>query len=148
MEATFKDLLKERVLVFDGAMGTSIQKLNLTAEDFGGKEGCNDYLVLVKPAVVEEIHAGYLEVGADVIETCTFGSNRLKLDEYGLGSLTHDLNFAAAQLARRVADRFSTRAKPRFVAGSMGPTGMLPSSEDPALSKITFDELSDLFYEQ
>jgi 5-methyltetrahydrofolate--homocysteine methyltransferase len=148
MEAKFLTFLKNRVLIFDGAMGTSIQKYNLSAADFGGKEGCNDYLVLTKPSIVEEVHAGYLEVGADVIETDTFGGNRLKLDEYGIGSLTHDLNFAAAQLARRVADRYSTPDKPRFVAGSMGPTGMLPSSEDPALSKITFDQLSEMFYEQ
>ena len=101
-----------------------------------------------KPSVVEEVHARFLEVGADVIETDTFGGNRLKMEEYGLGSITHDLNFAAAQLARSVADRYSTPEKPRFVAGSMGPTGMLPSSEDPALSKITFDQLSEMFYEQ
>jgi 5-methyltetrahydrofolate--homocysteine methyltransferase len=148
MEAKFLTILKNKILIFDGAMGTSIQKYNLSADDFGGKEGCNDYLVLTKPSVIEEVHAGYLDVGADVIETDTFGGNRLKLDEYGLGSITHDLNFAAAQLARRVADRFSTPEKPRFVAGSMGPTGMLPSSEDPALSKITFDQLSEMFYEQ
>ena len=148
MEAKFLKLLKDKILIFDGAMGTSIQKYNLSAEDFGGKEGCNDYLVLVKPSVVEEVHAGYLEVGADVIETDTFGGNRLKMEEYGIGPLTHDLNFAAAQLARKVADRYSTPEKPRFVAGSIGPTGMLPSSEDPALSKITFDQLSEMFYEQ
>jgi 5-methyltetrahydrofolate--homocysteine methyltransferase len=129
-------------------MGTSVQRYDLSAADFGGKEGCNDYLVLTKPSVIEEIHSSFLEAGADVLETCTFGSNRLKLDEYGIGSLTYDVNFAAAQLARKVAARYSTPEKPRFVAGSMGPTGMLPSSEDPALSKITFDQLSELFYEQ
>ncbi|HEY7161081.1 MAG TPA: homocysteine S-methyltransferase family protein, partial [Acidobacteriota bacterium] len=80
MEAKFLKLLKDKILIFDGAMGTSIQKYNLSAEDFAGKEGCNDYLVLVKPSVVEEVHAGYLEVGADVLETDTFGGNRLKLD--------------------------------------------------------------------
>jgi 5-methyltetrahydrofolate--homocysteine methyltransferase len=144
----FKNLLKDKIIIFDGAMGTSVQKYDLSAADFGGKEGCNDYLVLTKPSVIEEIHASFLEAGADVLETCTFGSNRLKLDEYGIGSLTYDVNFAAAQLARKVAAKYSTSQKPRFVAGSMGPTGMLPSSEDPALSNITYDQLSELFYEQ
>lgn len=149
MESDFLKLLKEQIIVFDGAMGTSIQKLNLTADDFDGKEGCNDYLVLSKPGVIEGIHAAYFEAGADCVETDTFGGNRLKLDEYGAGQKTYELNRAAAQLARRVAARYTfSGGRPRFVAGSMGPTGMLPSSEDPALSKVSFDDLSDIFYEQ
>src|SRR5438876_5632682 len=100
-------------------MGTSVQKLELSEADFGGKEGCNDYLVLVKPEIIEEIHRGFLEAGCDVIETDTFGGNRLKLDEYGLGDRTPELNRAAAALARRLADEYSTPDHPRFVAGSM-----------------------------
>ena len=121
----FLAALAQRVLIFDGAMGTNIQRYQLTAEDYGGQatEGCNEYLVLTKPSVIEEIHAGFLEVGCDIIETDSFTASRLKLDEYGLGHLTHEINFAAAQLARRVADRYSTPQQPRFVAGSVGPHG-------------------------
>ncbi len=140
--------LERRILVYDGAMGTSIQNFYLTAEDYGGKEGCNEYLVLVKPEVIEQVHASYMEAGCDVLETDTFGGNRPKLEEYGLGHLTYEQNFQAAQLARRVADRYSTPDKPRFVAGSIGPTGMLPSSDDPTLGNITFEELAAIFEEQ
>ena len=136
--------LRTRVLVFDGAMGTSIQRFNLSAADFGGKVGCNDFLVLSKPEVVEDIHLAFLEAGADVVETCTFQASRRRLAEWGLGERTYELNFEAARLARRAADRFSQR----FVAGAMGPTGMLPSSSDPALSNITFAELRELYRDQ
>jgi len=129
-------------------MGTSIQSYALTAEDFGDKDGCNDYLVLTRPDVIEEIHASFLEVGCDVVETDSFNASRLRLDEYGLGEQTHAVNLAAAQIARRVADRYSTPEKPRFVAGSMGPTGKLLSSEDPALADITFDQLAAVFCDQ
>jgi 5-methyltetrahydrofolate--homocysteine methyltransferase len=129
-------------------MGTSIQRYDLTAEDFGGKEGCNDYLVLTRPEVIEEIHASFMEVGCDVLETDSFNASRLRLDEYDLGDKVYEVNCQAAQIARRVADRYSTPDKPRFVAGSMGPTGKLLSSEDPALSDITFDELAGVFQEQ
>src|SRR5215472_18868658 len=137
--STFLDALARRILIFDGAMGTNIQRYQLTAQDYGGQatEGCNEYLVLTKPSVIEEIHAGFLEVGCDVLETNSFTASRLKLDEYGIGHFTHDINFQAAQLARRLADRYSTPDQPRFVAGSVGPTGMLPSSDDPLLSNIT-----------
>ncbi|HEY8490924.1 MAG TPA: methionine synthase [Dehalococcoidia bacterium] len=137
-----------RVVVFDGAMGTNIQRYGLTAEDFGGKEGCNDYLVITKPQVIEEIHRGFLEAGCDVIETCSFQSTRLRLAEWGLADRTREINVAAARLARRLADEYATPERPRFVAGSMGPTGMLPSSDDPALSNITFHELAELYAEQ
>ncbi|HLG69156.1 MAG TPA: homocysteine S-methyltransferase family protein, partial [Chloroflexota bacterium] len=136
--------LQERVLVFDGAMGTSIQRFKLSAADFGGKTGCNDFLVLSKPEVVEEIHSGFLEAGADVVETCTFQATRRRLAEWGLGERAYELNFEAARLARRAADRFGER----FVAGAMGPTGMLPSSSDPGLSAITFEDLRQLYREQ
>ena len=146
----FLESLAERVLIYDGAMGTNIQNYQLSAEDYGGQatEGCNEYLVLTKPAVIEEIHAGFLEVGCDVIETDSFTASRLKLDEYGLGALTHEVNLAAARLARRIADSYSTSKLPRFVAGSIGPTGMLPSSNDPLLSNITYQQLAEIFQEQ
>src|SRR5438876_3331256 len=146
----FLESLAERVLIYDGAMGTNIQNYQLSAEDYGGQatEGCNEYLVLTKPAVIEEIHAGFLEVGCDVIETDSFTASRLKLDEYGLGALTHEVNLTAARLARRIADSYSTSKLPRFVAGSMGPTGMLPSSNDPLLSNITYQQLAEIFREQ
>ena len=146
----FLDTLAQRVLIYDGAMGTNIQRYGLTAEDYGGQatEGCNEYLVLTKPSVIEEIHTGFLEVGCDVLETNSFTASRLKLDEYGLGHLTHEINFTAAQIARRLADSYSTPEHPRFVAGSIGPTGMLPSSNDPLLSNITYQQLVEIFREQ
>ena len=146
----FLDTLAQRVLIYDGATGTNIQRYKLTAADYGGQatEGCNEYLVLTKPSVIEEIHMGFLEVGCDVLETDSFTASRLKLDEYGLGHLTHEINFTAAQIARRLADRYSTPDHPRFVAGSIGPTGMLPSSNDPLLSNITYQQLVEIFCEQ
>ncbi len=139
---------RRRVVIFDGAMGTSVQGYNLSAEEYGGKDGCNEYLVLVRPQVIEEIHASFLEAGCEVLETDTFGGSRLKLDEYGLGDRTHEQNFEAARIARRVADDYATPSKPRWVAGSIGPTGMLPSSSDPTLSNITYEQLAVLFEEQ
>ncbi|HYW10209.1 MAG TPA: homocysteine S-methyltransferase family protein, partial [Longimicrobium sp.] len=142
--------MDRRVLVFDGAMGTSVQLYNLTADDFGGErlEGCNDYLVISKPEVIAEIHASFMEAGADVLETDTFRSNRITLREYGLEDRVREINVAAASLARGVADRFSTPERPRFVAGSIGPSGFLPSASDPTLGNITFDELAPVFAEQ
>jgi 5-methyltetrahydrofolate--homocysteine methyltransferase len=145
---TFREALERRVLVFDGAMGTQIQGHQLKAAEFGGKEGANDLLVLTRPDLIEDIHARYFAVGCDVVETNTFQSSRLKLDEYDLGHRTYEVNFRAAILARRAADRFSTVQQPRFVAGSMGPTGMLPSSSDPALGNITGDALERIYAEQ
>src|SRR5438046_3357092 len=115
----FLDTLVHRVLIYDGAMGTNIQSYQLTAQDYGGQptEGCNEYLLLTKPSVIEEIHTGFLEAGCDVLETDSFTGSRLKLDEYGLGTLTHEINLTAAQLARCLADRYSTSDHPRFVAG-------------------------------
>jgi Methionine synthase I (cobalamin-dependent), methyltransferase domain len=110
IKTAYLDALKERVLVFDGAMGTTLQTMNLTEDDFGGKHlvGCNDCLVLTSPATIEKVHASFLEAGADVIETDTFRANRLTLADYGLQERTLELNIAAARLARRTADRFST----------------------------------------
>jgi 5-methyltetrahydrofolate--homocysteine methyltransferase len=147
---SYLDALAERVLVYDGAMGTSLQAMNLSPQDFGGEqfEGCNDYLVISKPQAVEQVHRSFLEVGVDVIETNTFRSNRLTLSEFGLGNQVHEINRAAAALARRLADEYSTPGQPRFVAGSIGPSGKLPSANDPDLSDIGFDELADVFCEQ
>jgi len=145
----FIQVLQNRTIVFDGAMGTMIQKCNLHAHDFGGEalEGANDHLVLTRPDVIEGIYKEYLEAGADVIETNSFGSNRLKLEEYNLTNV-REHNVAAAKTARKMADLYSTPESPRFVFGSMGPTGMLPSSTDEALSAITFDQLYEMFVEQ
>ena len=143
--------LEKRVLIYDGAMGTNIQRYNLTPEDFGGKalEGCNDNLVLTRPDVIQAIHESFLAVGCDVVETCTFQSTPRRLAEWGLGDKVRDINVAAARIAPRAADdKYSTPDKPKFVAASMGPTGMLPSSSDPALGNITFDELARNFHDQ
>src|SRR6266849_4417213 len=146
----FLDALAHRVLIYDGAMCTNIRRYQLSAEDYGGQatEGCNEYLLLTKPSVIEELHTGFLEAGCDVLETDSFTGSRLKLDEYGLGTLTHEINLTAALLARRLALRYSTPDQPRFVAGSIGPTGMLPSSDDPLLSNITYQQLVEIFREQ
>jgi 5-methyltetrahydrofolate--homocysteine methyltransferase len=146
----YLDALEKRVLIFDGAMGTSLQKQNLTAEHFGGEKynGCNDYLVITYPRAVEKVHRSFFEVGVDIVETDTFRANRLTLGEYGLGEKTLEINHAAASLARKVADEFTTEEQPRFVAGSIGPSGKLPSADDPDLSDVTFDDLLDVFREQ
>ena len=137
--------LAKRILVFDGAMGTQIMARELAPEDFGGAafHGCNEAIVLSRPDIVEHVHQAYLEAGADVLETDTFTASRLKLDEYGLGDRVGEINRNAAAIARSCVDRVGW-LRPRFVAGSMGPTGMLISSSDPALSKITFEELAAL----
>ncbi|MEP0806525.1 MAG: methionine synthase [Chloroflexota bacterium] len=164
----YLDALEKKVLVFDGAMGTSLQKQNLTAEHFGGEQynGCNDYLVISYPEAVEKVHRSFLEVGVDVIETNTFRSNRITMKEYGLQDRVIEINETAARLARRLADEYSQSqtsnvqrstsnvqrstldVQPRFVAGSIGPSGKLPSTNDPELSDVTFDELADVFREQ
>ncbi|PLR77900.1 methionine synthase [Bacillus sp. V3-13] len=120
----FSDLLKERILIMDGAMGTMLQRAGLSAEDFGGEQydGCNEYLNLTVPDVIEQIHEQYLEAGADIIETNTFGATSLVLDEYQLGHRAYEINKAAAQIAKKAADRASAPGRPRYVAGSMGPT--------------------------
>ena len=117
---SYLDALDQRVLVFDGAMGTSLQKINLTDQDFGGKTlaGCNDCLILSAPHAVEAVHRSFLDVGADVIETNTFRANRLTLAEYGMEDKTVEINQKAAALARKLADEYSTLEKPRLVAGS------------------------------
>lgn len=143
-------LLDERVLLFDGAMGTQLMALELSAADFGGPvyHGCNEALVLTRPGIVRGIHESYLAAGADVVETDTFTGSRIKLDEYSLGEKTYEINFGAAVLAREACDAFSMPDRPRFVAGSMGPTGMLVSSSDPVLSGVTYERLRDVYAEQ
>ncbi|MBX9254332.1 methionine synthase [Desmonostoc muscorum CCALA 125] len=133
------------VLVFDGAMGTNLQTQNLTAEDFGGPqyEGCNEYLVHTKPEAVAKVHRDFLAAGADVIETDTFGSTSIVLAEYDLADQAYYLSKTAAELAKRVAAEFSTPEKPRFVAGSIGPTTKLPT-----LGHIDFDTMKATFAEQ
>ncbi len=148
----YLDALEKKVLVFDGAMGTNLQKMDLTAEQFGGERtaGCNDFLVISFPQAVEQVHRSFLDVGVDVIETNTFRSNRLTMKEYGLQERVLEINETAARLAKRLADEYSRRdgTHERFVAGSIGPTGKLPSANDPELSNVTFDELVDVFCEQ
>ncbi len=147
----YLDAIADHVVLFDGAMGTSIQARNPVAADFGGEryEGCVDYLSVARPDMIENIHESFLAVGCEVVETNTFRGNRLTLGEYGLGERTLEINRNAARLARRACDKFEEASGlPRFVAGSMGPSGKLPGGEDPDLSDITWDELADLFYEQ
>ena len=146
----YLEALAERVLVFDGAMGATIEDLNLPPEAYGGPRtaGCKDVLVLTAPEVIEGIHTSFMEAGCDVLETCTFQAAPLRLAEWGLYERTYELNRAAVELARRVADRYATPERPRFVAGSIGPTGKLPSSDDPALGDTPYAALVDVFKEQ
>lgn len=140
----FLDAMQERILLFDGAMGTEIQRFNPKPEDFpDGKDGFNDGLILTHPEWIKKIHHNYLEAGADCIETNSFGSNKLKLDEYGYGDKTVEINRKIAELASGVASEFSD--KPRYVIGSMGPTGFLPSSNDPDLGQISLDEIKKAY---
>jgi 5-methyltetrahydrofolate--homocysteine methyltransferase len=141
-----RELLRERILILDGAMGTMLQQESLTAADFGGPEleGCNENLVLSRPDVVLGIHRKYLEAGSDIIETNSFGSTPVVLAEYGLGEHSRKISRIAAELARKAADEFSKPAKPRFVAGSMGPTTKAIS----VTGGITFEQLRNNYYEQ
>ena len=141
-----KSALRERILVIDGAMGTAIQSFDLGPDDFGGAEyeGCNEHLVLTRPDVIEAIHRGHLDAGADIIETDTFGSTAIVLAEYDLAHEARRLNLVAAALARRVADAAATPDKPRFVAGSMGPTTKTIS----VTGGVTFEELADSYHTQ
>jgi 5-methyltetrahydrofolate--homocysteine methyltransferase len=141
-----RELLGQRVLVLDGAMGTMLQQRQLTAEDFGGAalEGCNENLVKTRPEVVLEIHRKYLEAGSDIIETNSFGGTPLVLGEYGLAAEAHGLNKRAAELARQAADEASTAAKPRFVAGAMGPT----TKAITVTGGVTFEGLREHYYVQ
>src|SRR6202521_675880 len=141
-----RDLLSQRILVLDGAMGTMLQQRNLTAEDFGGAalEGCNENLVRTRPDVVLDIHRKYFEAGSDIVETNSFGGAPIVLAEYGLAADAHFLNKRAAELARQAADESSTPERPRFVAGSVGPT----TKAITITGGVTFEELREAYYAQ
>ena len=156
-------ILKDRVLVLDGAMGTQIQKYNLDENDYRGERfvnfdkqlfGINDVLVLTKPEIITEIHSQYLESGADIIETNTFNATSVSLEEYGLENYVYEINYNAAKLAKSIAEQYnkSNPNKPRFVAGVLGPTNktttISPEVSDPAYRAINFDQLKNSYYEQ
>src|SRR5437764_1749867 len=140
---SFLETVRERVVIYDGAMGTQIQERQPSLDDFWGKEGCNELLVLSRPDIIKDIHATYYKAGADVVETNTFGGASIVLGEYDLQSKVHEINKRAAEIAREVASDFSTSNRPRFVAGSIGPTTKLPS-----LGHISFDDMWKSYVEQ
>jgi 5-methyltetrahydrofolate--homocysteine methyltransferase len=141
----FLDLLREKIIVFDGAQGTHLQGQGLTADDFGGEQynGCNEYLIISKPSAVEKIHIDYFAAGSDIVESNTFGATSIVLAEYDLAARAYEINLKAAQLARRVANDFARPDRPRYVAGSIGPTTKLPS-----LGHIGFKEMAAAYREQ
>src|SRR5436190_24033124 len=139
----FLEAVRSRVVVFDGGMGATLEQFDLGSEDYGGLPGkCHEALVLHRPDVIQGVHESMLDAGAQVVETDTFQASRLKLGEWGLADHTVEINTKAAQIARKAA------GEERFVAGSIGPTGFLPASEDPSLGQIRFRELVDVFAEQ
>lgn len=163
MKTTLQDVIKERILILDGAMGTMIQRYGLTEDDYRGErfkdtcrqqKGNNDLLTLTRPDVIEDIHRKYLEAGADIIETNTFNSQRISMADYGTEELCAEINREAVALARRLADEYTLKTphKPRFVAASIGPTNktcsMSPDVNNPALRNLTFDELVSAYEEQ
>jgi 5-methyltetrahydrofolate--homocysteine methyltransferase len=142
----YTEAIRERVIVFDGAFGTFVQGLDLGPDDFGGPslEGCNEMLALTRPDVIEQMHRAFLEAGVDAVETASFGSFSTVLAEYDIPEKAHELNVAAASIARRVADEFEQRdGRPRYVAGSIGPGTKLPS-----LGHISFADLRDAYVDQ
>ncbi|HMO44810.1 MAG TPA: homocysteine S-methyltransferase family protein [Rubrivivax sp.] len=159
--ADLPELLQQRILIIDGAMGTMIQRCRLTEEAFRGErfkdhpkdlKGNNDLLVLTRPEVVRRIHEQYLAAGADIIETNTFGATSIAQEDYGLGHLAREMNAAAARLAREACAKYGTPDKPRFVAGALGPTprtaSISPDVNDPAARNTSFDELRAAYREQ
>ncbi len=145
---TLREKLKTDLVLLDGAFGTYAQSLGLSDRDFKDKPGCMEYLSFTRPDLISKIHSDYLEAGSDAVETNTFGGNALKLAEYGMSKDVYDVNSASTKLAREAADAFSTPSNPRYVIGTMGPTGKLPSSTDPALGDVSYDELEKVFLEQ
>lgn len=145
MSKSFLDLLKEKIIVFDGAMGSNLQALNLTIDDWGGAnfENCSENLLYTRPDAIEAVHTSFLDIGCDVIETNSFGGSEVVLTEFGIADKTYDVNLKAAELAKRVANDYSTKNKPRFVAGSIGPGTKLPT-----LGHITYRDLTDAYREQ
>ncbi|MGK2897403.1 MAG: homocysteine S-methyltransferase family protein [Burkholderiaceae bacterium] len=159
--ARLPEILAQRIVVLDGAMGTMIQRYKLGEADYRGArfkdhpkdlKGDNDLLQLTRPEVIREIHEQYLAAGADIIETNTFGATSVAQDDYGLGAFAREMNVAGARLARAACDKFSSADKPRFVAGAIGPTpktaSISPDVNDPAARNVTFDELRAAYYEQ
>ncbi len=155
-----RKLLKQRILLLDGATGTMLQSYQLEEQDFRGErfskwpcdlKGNNDLLSLTRPDIIKEVHQAYLEVGADIIETNTFNATKIAMADYQMESISAEINLAAAQLAREIADKFSTPDKPRFVAGVLGPTnktcGLSPDVNDPGFRAISFDEMVEAYYE-
>jgi 5-methyltetrahydrofolate--homocysteine methyltransferase len=139
----FLQTVRERVVIYDGAMGTNIQKRNPTLDDYWGKENCSEVLVLSRPDIIRDIHADFFGVGCDVVETDTFGGTGIVLGEFGLADRVAEINLAAVKIAKEVAQQFSTKNRPRFVAGSIGPTTKLPS-----LGHIKFDDMVASYVEQ
>ena len=146
MSHSILQALQERILVIDGAMGTQLQERHLTAADFGGPEyeGCNEQLVLTRPDVIADVHRAYLEAGADIIETDSFGATDIVLAEYGLHEQVFEINRRAAEIARAACDAIATPDRPRWVAGSMGPTTRTIS----VTGGVTFHQLVTAFYGQ
>src|SRR5882672_903362 len=155
------EILKQRIVILDGAMGTMIQRYKLGEADFRGErfrdhpkdlKGNNDLLQLTRPDVVREIHEQYLAAGADIIETNTFGATSVAQGDYALGLIARELNVAAAKLAREACEKYSTADKPRFAAGALGPTprtaSISPDVNDPAARNVSFDELKAAYLEQ
>ena len=152
--ARLPDILKQRIVVLDGAMGTMIQRHHLVEDDYRGErfkdhpkglKGNYELLAFSRPDVVRSIHEAYLEAGADIVETNTFGATRVAQEDYGLGHVAREMNVAAARLAREACDKFASADKPRFVAGALGPTprtaSISPDVNDPAARNVTFEEL-------
>src|SRR6476660_223833 len=141
----FLDTLKERIVVFDGAMGTNLQVQNLSLDDFGGPrfEGCNENLLVTRPDAVEKVHTAFLDAGCDVIETNSFNGTPVDFAEYGIADKAHEMNVRASQVAKRIANDYSTKDKPRWVAGSMGPGRKLPT-----LGHISFKDLREAYMVQ
>src|SRR5882724_8418311 len=165
MNATVTDrlnsLLRHRILVLDGAMGTMIQGYKLGEAEYRGErftdwprdlKGNNDLLVLTQPAIIQEIHGKYLAAGADLIETNTFNAQRISMADYGMEELAYEMNLEAAKLARRAVDQFSTPERPRFACGALGPTNrtasISPDVNDPGKRNVSFDELVAAYHEQ
>ena len=149
MACIYKELLNKKMpVIFDGAFGTQVQQSNLSLADFDGHQACNEILNLTRPDVVQKIHTEYLDAGANVIETNTFGANRPKLKENRLADKLYEINRAGAALARQAVDRAVAAGRQCCVCGSLGPTGFLPSSKEKTLTGVTFDTLADIFLEQ
>ena len=160
---TIQDCLRERIMIIDGAMGTMIQCHKLAEEDYRGErfknwhsdvKGNNDLLSITRPQIIKDIHKQYLEAGADIIETNTFNAQRVSLADYNMQELAYEINFAAAQIAKRAANEFTAKdpSKPRFVAGAMGPMNktlsLSPDVNNPGFRAVTFDEVASAYYEQ